>query len=227
VLTACQSFGFDTINLSSDSAGLPHAPPSAAIPGEPRMTSLEDAERQIEGALMARIALRDEAAFAHFYQRVAGPLHALALRVLREPKAAEDVLQESFCYIWEKASSYDPSRSTPFTWVAMIVRNKAIDRLRSRERQIRLVEKAAPELSGEMEQNDSSSLEAAHRETRERVFSALAKISDDQKEAVELAFFGGLTHEQIAERLGAPLGTVKARIRRALLRLRECLNRTT
>jgi len=132
-------------------------------------------------------------------------------------------LQDGFSYMWKKAATYDPARSSPFTWAVMIVRNKAIDRLRSRQRQARIVEKVTTEFLHFTDADDASSREPVRREQCAEVRAALAEIPGDQKQVIELAFFGGLTHEQIAQRLEAPLGTIKARIRRGLLRMRERL----
>jgi len=187
------------------------------------MSSLADPERQVDCDLLARAAQQDEAAFAEFYRRTSDSLYALALKMLNDPKEAEDVLQEGFTYMWRKGQSYDAARSSPFTWAVMIVRHKAIDRIRSRDRRSRTLEKASFEPSAFVTMDTAVPVDADRRNEREHLGQALAGIPDEQKEAVELAFFSGLTHEQIAERLGAPLGTVKARIRRGLLRLRECL----
>jgi RNA polymerase sigma-70 factor (ECF subfamily) len=187
------------------------------------MTSVKEADRQIDAQLLARIATGDEAAFATLYDRFSPGLFSFVLKMTRDEKEAEDVLQEGFSHIWRRASTYDAARSSAFTWAVMILRNKAIDRLRVRQRLERTVEKATVEFSHFAETDDVSSGEAERRDERALVRSALAQISGEQKEAVELAFFGGLTHEEIAEKLGAPLGTIKARIRRGLLKLRDFL----
>jgi RNA polymerase sigma-70 factor (ECF subfamily) len=143
--------------------------------------------------------------------------------MMRDEKEAEDVLQEGFAHIWRRASTYDPARSSPFTWAVMILRNKAIDRLRVRQRLDRTIEKATVEFSHFPEADTAAAGEPERRDRGALIRSALAQIPAEQKQAVELAFFSGLTHEQIAEKLGAPLGTVKARVRRGLLKLREFL----
>jgi RNA polymerase sigma-70 factor (ECF subfamily) len=187
------------------------------------MTPVNDPERRLEVELLSRMATGDTEAFASFYRRSSNGLYAFALKMMNDPGDAEDVLQDAYSYMWRKAFSYDAARSSPFTWAVMIVRNKAIDRLRSRQRQTRIVEKATSEHLHFDDADDVSAEEPARRERCAQVRAALAEISSDQKQAVEMAFFGGLTHEQIAEQLGAPLGTVKARIRRGLLKLRDCL----
>jgi RNA polymerase sigma-70 factor, ECF subfamily len=187
------------------------------------MTSTTDPERRLDSELLVRVGTGDEAAFAQLYDRFAPGLYSLILRMVRDEKEAEDVLQEGFTHVWRRATTYDPERSSAFTWAVMVFRNKAIDRMRGRQRRERVVERAGndPIVSPE---SDTQSAEAPtmHEEVA-MVRLALDQIPAEQKEAVELAFFGGLTHEQIAERLATPLGTIKARIRRGLLRLRDFL----
>ncbi len=187
------------------------------------MTSAKAADRQLDAQLMARIAQGDEVAFGALYDRFSPGLYSFVLRMVRDEKEAEDVLQEGFAHIWRRAATYDPARSSPFTWAVMILRNKAIDRLRVRRRIDRTLEKATVEFSHFPEADESSAQEAERRDEGTLVRSALTQIPAEQKQAVELAFFGGFTHEQIAEKLGAPLGTIKARIRRGLLKLRDYL----
>jgi RNA polymerase sigma-70 factor, ECF subfamily len=187
------------------------------------MTRLaDDPESKFEASLISRIADGDESAFATLYQRLSSSLYGMAYRMMNDAKEAEDVLQEGFTYIWRKAGSFDPSRSTPFAWAVMIVRNKAIDRLRVRQRSERLRERA--ERSLVQDRDESSAEEPALRERTTIVRSALQQIPQEQREALELAFFGGLTHKEIADRLTTPLGTIKARIRRGLLKLRDFLH---
>jgi RNA polymerase sigma-70 factor (ECF subfamily) len=181
-------------------------------------------ESEFEASLISRIAEGDNAAFTALYQRFSASLYGMAFRMMNDAKEAEDVLQEGFTYIWRKAASYDPSRSSPFAWAVMIIRNKAIDRLRVRQRLERLRDKVTTESSFYQENDETSADEPTLRERRALVRSALEQIPPEQRQALELSFFGGLTHEQIAERLATPLGTIKARIRRGLLRLRDCLN---
>lgn len=187
------------------------------------MTSAKEADRQIDAQLLVRIASGDEVAFGALYDRFSPGLYSFILKMLRDEREAEDVLQEGFAHIWRRASTYDPARSGAFTWAVMILRNKAIDRLGVRQRIERTFEKATIEFSHFPEADESSAGEAERRDQGALVRSALQEIPEEQKQAVELAFFTGLTHEQIAEQLGAPLGTIKARIRRGLLKLRDFL----
>jgi RNA polymerase sigma-70 factor (ECF subfamily) len=184
---------------------------------------VDEAENQYSIDLLRRVAEGDEAAFAVLYERFSPVLYGVAFRMMNDAGEAEDVLQEGLNYIWRRANQFDPSRSSAFAWATMIVRNKAIDKLRIRLRGERLQERLNAFRDAATSQGDTSALEPTFREERARVRSALAKLSDDHRQALELAFFSGLTHEEIANQLGAPLGTVKARIRRGLLRLRQVL----
>ena len=187
------------------------------------MSTTPNPERERDVELLARVAQGDEQAFAQFYRRCADGLYGMAVKMMNDSSEAQDVLQDGFSYMWKKAGTYDPARSSPFTWAVMIVRNKAIDRLRVRQRQARIVEKATTEFLHFADADDVSAREPVRREQCAEVRRALAEIPDEQKQVVELAFFAGLTHEQIAERLATPLGTIKARIRRGLLKLRDHL----
>jgi len=182
---------------------------------------VDESESQFNAELIRRAAQGDESAFLTLYERLAPALHGMAFRMMNDAKEAEDVLQEGFTYMWRKASTFDPSRGSAFSWAVMVVRHKAIDKLRVRQRDERLRERAA-EASGPWEGVDERSAhEPALRERSAQVRSVLEQLAPEQRQALELAFFGGLTHEQIAERLEAPLGTVKARIRRGLLKMRD------
>jgi RNA polymerase sigma-70 factor, ECF subfamily len=181
-------------------------------------------ESEFEAKLIGRIAEGDDSAFTVLYERFSASLYGMAFRMMHDAKEAEDVLQEGFTYIWRKAASYDSSRSSPFAWAVMVVRNKAIDRLRVRRRLERLRDKVTNEGTYYQEKDETSADEPSLRERGALVRSALQQIPQEQRQALELSFFGGLTHEQIAERLATPLGTIKARIRRGLLRLRDFVN---
>jgi RNA polymerase sigma-70 factor, ECF subfamily len=183
----------------------------------------QESDNQFEAGLINRIAEGDDSAFTALYKRFSGSLYGMAFRMMNDAKEAEDVLQEGFTYIWRKAGTYDPNRSSPFAWAAMITRNKAIDRLRVRQRIEKLRERVTAEESFYQNKDEASADEPTLRERGAIVRSALQDIPLEQRQALELSFFGGLTHEQIAERLDTPLGTIKARIRRGLLRLRDCL----
>lgn len=179
-------------------------------------------DEQLEIELLKRIGEGDRKSFEQFYDRFSRVLFSVAYRLLGNREAAEDVLQEVFVQIWEKAPRYDPSRGKPLTWAITLTRYRAIDLLRSLRRRGQLHAEVKEEAQAEEQLFDerSSFLAVTSGERHDFVREALAKLSPDQREAMELAFFSALTHAEIAARLEQPLGTVKARIRRGLTRLR-------
>ncbi|MEO8438852.1 MAG: sigma-70 family RNA polymerase sigma factor [Spartobacteria bacterium] len=198
-------------------------PQDSAVPKPGRRATRIPNEADAE--LVRQMRAGDEGAFATFYDRYAPGLFSMIFAILHDQKESEDVLQESFVQMWKRTATYDASRSSLFTWAVMISRHKAIDRLRSRQRQSRLSEAVASEaeIASSFSTSDRADDTLERNDERERVRTALAELGEAQREAIDLAFFGGLTQTQIAERIGAPLGTVKARIRRGLLALREVL----
>ncbi len=186
-----------------------------------------DLEKPLEAeiALLQRVAQGDRRAFEELYDRFSGVLFSTAYRVLNNQEAAEDVLQDVFIQIWEKAPLYDPTRGKPMTWAVTLTRNKAIDRLRSTQRRNRLQDDVQRESETFEQFDDRSSFDAvASGETSKLVREAIQKLSKDQREAIELAFFSSLTQTEIAERLGEPLGTIKARIRRGMMKLKDVIS---
>ncbi len=184
-----------------------------------------DERQKIDAQLMQRIARGDRTAFTELYDRFSGPLYGAALRILRDPAEAQDVVHDAFVTLWEKASTYETSRGNAFSWAVTLVRNRAIDRVRMRRRRAELLAASAPTDLGYADAataasgSDSAQLGDEARAVR----AAVATLPVDQQRAVELAFFGGLTQEEIARKLSEPLGTVKARIRRGLMKLRDSL----
>ncbi len=174
-----------------------------------------------EATWLSRIAQGDELAFVQFYRRYSAPIFSMLSKMLGNPHDAEEVLQSCFLQVWHKAATFDASRSAPFTWLVMIARNRALDRLRARQRQTRLEECAAQDPEAFTSAPDA--VPGAQGDTRSLLEGALVKIPGDQRQAIEMAFFHGLTHDEISARLGEPLGTVKARIRRGMLRLRDLI----
>ncbi len=174
--------------------------------------------------LLLQTGKGDDESLRKLYARFAGVLFSTAYRVLNNVKDAEEVVQEAFVQIWEKAALYDVRRGKPLTWAMTLTRNKAIDRLRRVQRRQRLQEEIATEAAvwDRTVERDSSDLAAAH-DTHKVVRSAVIQLSPDQRRAIELAFFSGLTQHEVAERLGEPLGTVKARIRRGMMKLRHAI----
>jgi RNA polymerase sigma-70 factor (ECF subfamily) len=173
-------------------------------------------------ALIARIAAGDRDAFSRFYDLAAPMAFGLIRRVLREPEAAAEVLQEVFWQIWQEAPQYDPKRGSPEAWLVMRAKTRAIDRLRSMRRRDRTfvapVDEAIARAEGAQAENP-----AVVAEDRGLVRTALAQLPEPQRRVIELAFFEGLTQSEIATRLGEPLGTVKTRARLGLERPRGAL----
>jgi len=172
---------------------------------------------QPDAHLLSRIVQGDSRAFDELYTRWAPMLYGLTCQILEDPREAEDALQDGFLHVWNQAASYDAARSSPTTWAYMIFRNKAIDRLRARQRRGRGLEKIATEEVHRGTSPEEAGDRAEFNETRQAVRIAMQQIPEEQREAISLAFFSGLTQAEIAERLGAPLGTIKARIRRGLM----------
>jgi len=182
-------------------------------------------EQQFEVELLRRVSEGDRESFQTLYDRFSGILFAAALRVLHDQREAEDILQDIFIQIWEKAHLYVPERGKPLTWALTLTRNKSIDRLRSLQRRARLRDEVQIETttSQAVIQRDSSD-EVDTLETSKIIRDAVLELSDEQREPIQMAYFGGLTQLEIALRLGEPLGTVKARIRRGMMRLKDLVD---
>ena len=171
--------------------------------------------------LLAEIGSGSQAAFERLYRETSPRLLGFILRFLRRRDAAEDCLQEAFVLIWRHARSYDGTRGAPMSWMLSIARNAAIDRLR-RERRSPWIEETAegedpPEPAGDLAEEMLALAEA------DEIGRAVADLPEAQRRAIHLAFYLGYTHEELAEKLGLPLGTVKSHVRRGLERLKESL----
>jgi RNA polymerase sigma-70 factor, ECF subfamily len=173
-------------------------------------------------ALITRIAAGDRDAFSRFYDLLAPIAFGLIRRVLRDPEAAAEVLQEVFWQVWREAPQYDPERGSPEAWLVMRAKTRAIDRLRSIRRRDRTFVAPVDE-SVARNRDESAENPAVVAEERSLVRTALAQLPEPQRRVIELAFFDGLTQSEIATRLGEPLGTVKTRARLGLERLRGAL----
>lgn len=170
--------------------------------------------------LLHAVAHGDERALAHIYDRYRVVLFGLLVRILNSREEAEDVLQEVFLQVWRRAADFDEKRGRPFTWLVTLARSRAIDRLRALASRERVAQAGARE---ESEQISDAASDAIRAEQRDLVTNALAQLPDEQKRALMLAYFDGLTQSEIATRLGAPLGTVKTRMRAGMTKLRELL----
>lgn len=184
--------------------------------------SSPDDRAGIDAGILKRMAGGDKGAFAELYDRFSRPLLATAIHILSDSSEAQDIVHDVFLALWEKAALFEPTRGSAFSWAVTLTRNRSIDRLRTRRRRADLLEKSVPEDLGYSESNtDVAGDQAAAGDEAAVVRKAVAGLPAEQKKAVELAFFSGLTQQEIAERLQEPLGTIKARIRRGLLRLRD------
>ena len=170
--------------------------------------------------LLKAVAAKDEAALAQLYDRYRTILFGLLIRILNNREEAEDVLQEVFLQVWRKAGDFDENRGRPFTWLVTLGRSRGIDRLRTLAARDRVAEAGAKEA---VEDFSDAATDAFKSEQRGLVNKALAQLPDEQKRPLMLAYFDGLTQSEIATRLGAPLGTVKTRMRTGLMNLREQL----
>jgi RNA polymerase sigma-70 factor (ECF subfamily) len=173
--------------------------------------------------LLRRVGLRDREAFSQLYDRYSGILYSTILRVLNNPDEAADVLQETFVQIWDKAGGYDPALGKPFSWALTLARHKAIDRLRALQRRYHFIEEITNEAEDDPPAFAAGADEVFTQEQAAHIRAAVATLPLEQRQAIEMAFLGGLTHDEIAAALNQPLGTVKARIRRGLLKLRDRL----
>ncbi|HEY7214125.1 MAG TPA: sigma-70 family RNA polymerase sigma factor [Thermoanaerobaculia bacterium] len=188
---------------------VPRAVPEAAEP---------PAEADLD--LLRRIAGGSEEALAAFYDRYSGLVWGLLRRMLGEGGEAEEVLQEAFLQVWRDARRYDSNRATPRGWLLLIARSRALDRLRKRAA-VQRREEAITREEAARAVAPLGSRRLEHRESRERIHSALERLPREQRRVIELAFFHGLSQTEIAAHLGAPLGTVKSRALLGMKRLRQ------
>jgi RNA polymerase sigma-70 factor, ECF subfamily len=178
------------------------------------------AERVADEELMPLIGEKDVGAFEVFYDRHGAAAYSLAYRIVGERAAAEDVTQEAFVSIWRSGARYDRARGSVRSWTLGIVRNRAIDLLRSRAGKtpsLGFDDEAALE---QRPSGDSTDEEALRRETTREIRGALGQLPEEQSKVIELAYFGGFSQSEIAAMLGVPLGTVKGRMRLGLEKIR-------
>lgn len=197
--------------------------------GDSAYLSARDVDSAADYALVERMRDADEQALAELYDRWCRPVYALVSQLVGDPDDADDVLEETFYQAWRHANRYEPSRGTVGTWILTIARSRALDRVRARRRLREeplavategLDERGVLELTASVD----PSMGAEDSERRERIRAALAMLPPEQRQVLELAYFGGLTQAEIAEHTGQPLGTVKTRMRLAGQKLREQLS---
>lgn len=170
-------------------------------------------------------AAGDQRAFQKLYDATAPQLNALLLRILRNPDRAQDALQDAYVKIWQKAGTYTADRGAPMTWLLSIARYRALDALRRRRPEVAMPEE--PELAARLlvdEVAPGPAEENENQQSLDAVKTCLSTLQPEQRESVLLAYYEGLTHQELAQRLGAPLGTIKSWIRRGLSGLRQCLS---
>ncbi len=182
-----------------------------------------DANRNLIAAALGRIPGGDRAALQTVYRLTSAKLFGVAIRILGERSEAEDVLQEVYVTVWRKAATFDAARASPMTWLIAIARNRAIDRLRA-SRQSR---RAEPIEAASYLADAAPGAEAALASAQEhaRLHGCLGELAERERAALRGAFFDGNTYEDLAERMKVPLGTMKSWIRRAMIKLKACLER--
>jgi RNA polymerase sigma-70 factor (ECF subfamily) len=184
----------------------------------------EHDDRAVELDLLARVAKRERAAFEQLYDRYSNILYATAMKFLKEDADAQDVVQDVFIQIWDKAKLYDPAKGKPLTWALTLTRNRSIDRIRAIQRRTRLRDDFEKETVADESAGIREALSGVDASEKSQILrDAVGRLSPEQRKVIELAFFGGFTQSEIADRLGEPLGTVKARARRGLMKLKEIL----
>jgi RNA polymerase sigma-70 factor (ECF subfamily) len=180
-------------------------------------------QRLADEDLMTRVDDKDSDAFEVLYERHGGAAYSLAHRIVGEPGLAEDVTQEAFLSIWRSKARFDPARGSVRAWALGIVRNRAIDALRSAARPAPKLDRDDDSLLDAQPAVERTEAEAIRRETAGRLRQALGLLPREQSQVIELAYFGGFSHSEIADMLGAPLGTIKGRMRLGLEKIRATL----
>ncbi|MED5620836.1 sigma-70 family RNA polymerase sigma factor [Ideonella sp. BN130291] len=185
------------------------------------------------GTLLSRTGLGDRGAFAELYERTSGHLFAVVLRIQRDRALAEELLQEIYVNVWKAASGFDAAQSQPLTWLTSIARNRAIDSLRRAGTQPQLVSASRDDDDDRPDDTEALAdvapgpLDLLSRASDARqITQCMEGLTPQQRQSVALAFFDGLSHAEVAEHLRQPLGTVKSWVRRALMTLKTCLERT-
>lgn len=180
----------------------------------------DDARARLASAIV-RIGAGDKSALDYVYRATSAKLFGICLRILGDRKEAEDTLQDVYLTLWRRADRFDPARASPITWVAVLARNRAIDRLRRmRTRGPTEPIEVAAEVADGSPLAEQVMIDA---EGNARIHHCLETLDDSQRSSIREAFFGGFTYADLADRLGVPLGTMKSRIRRGLAQLKVCL----
>ena len=184
------------------------------------MNDRASVERAALSAALRRVAEGDRAALQDVYVRTSAKLFGVCLRIFPEKSDAEDALQDAFVNVWQKAGSFDPARASPITWLVTLTRNRAIDRLRASGRRMMAPIEAAYDVADETPDAEACLIAS---DDRARIAQCMDTLASGDAAMIRTAFFEGATYHDIADRAAMPLGTVKSRIRRALMKLKECL----
>ena len=178
-------------------------------------------DQELSG-LIARTAQGEEDALGALYDYTSAQLYGLALRVLDDPTMAEEVVLDVYMQVWKQANQFDANRGKPIVWLAVMTRSRAIDRLRTGQAE-RLNRETLDVVEEECDPSENPEDSVAQNEQRGLVQQALASLTSEQRQVIELAYFGGLSQREIATKLGEPLGTVKTRVRLGMMKLRNIL----
>jgi RNA polymerase sigma-70 factor (ECF subfamily) len=190
----------------------------------PNARQLANEANSFDAELMGRVRARDANALRALYDRHSSMVYGLGLKILRDPAEAEDLAQDVFLHLWRRAELFDGTRGAFTGWLVSLVRNRAIDRLRARRTKEQKKGAYEVERQSDVAPRGIDPNETAYAgELRGAVVKALSSLPEAQRSALELAYYGGLSHSEIAEQLETPLGTVKARIRQGMLRMRDLL----
>lgn len=177
--------------------------------------------------LLAQTAAGDQRAFARLYEQCSPHLYALLLRMLRRRDWADEALQDCFLRVWQKSESYVPDKGTPMAWLMTIARYRALDLIRMKRPEISDSDPDEPTPVAATEASQDPGMQAAEQEGLGMLERCMKSLQPEQRDSVLLAYYEGYTHEEIARRRGAPLGTVKSWVRRGLQKLRDCLGSST
>jgi len=192
-------------------------------PTGPTASLERDAARKQLVAALARVAGGDRGALQLLYRDTSAKLFAVCVRILRDEGEAEDVLQDVYTTVWQRAGTFDPARASPITWLVAIARNRSIDRLRSGAMAARTRTMEEADDVSDNAPNALAQIESLQEERR--LTDCLGELEPRHAVAIRFAFIDGMTYDELARRMNVPLGTMKSWIRRSLLRLRECLER--
>jgi len=192
-------------------------------PTGPTASLERDAARKQLVAALARVAGGDRGALQLLYRDTSAKLFAVCVRILRDEGEAEDVLQDVYTTVWQRAGTFDPARASPITWLVAIARNRSIDRLRSGAMAARTRTMEEADDVSDNAPNALAQIESLQEERR--LTDCLGELEPRHAVAIRFAFLDGMTYDELARRMNVPLGTMKSWIRRSLLRLRECLER--